>query len=178
MQTEFSAPKIDLRQTALFLCGVAALAGIWFVLWMWFLLMTEGWLVPWDTTSIRPPVGSLVRTINDFFEVAPGGYLPATLFVLADASIFVWRFRRVGNRMLLPFFFAISNLAFGVLATVLAILSHQLPNLWLPQPRPEFDAGFHLTWPAIASTAILVTILFTVQLKWSLSFRPGKFFAK
>lgn len=174
MQAEFSIPRIDFRKAALFLCGIIALAGTWFFLWVWFAAMTEGWLVPWDTAPGCPPVGTLARTINDFFEVAPGAYLPATLFVLADAGILALRLRRDGNRAIWPFFFAVSNLAFGVLATILAIFSHQLPNLWLPQPRPEFDTGFHRTWPAIAITTILITVLFTVQSKWSLSFRPGK----
>jgi hypothetical protein len=42
------------------------------------LAATEGWLVPWDCVhvSLRPPLGTWERTINDFFEGPPGSFLP------------------------------------------------------------------------------------------------------
>jgi hypothetical protein len=49
--------------------------------------------------------------------------------------------------------------------TVLGILAHQLPDLWLPKPRPPIDVGYHRTWPALLVTVVLLVILFLVQSK-------------
>jgi len=172
MKAEFIPSQIEFRKTVLFFCGIIALVGTWFFLWIWLAAATEGWLVPWDTAPGRPPVGTIARTVNDFFEVAPGAILPSTFFVLVSAILFVLRFTRTGNKVSLLFFFAVSNFIFGVLAILLTSVAHQLPHLWLSQPRPRLDIGFHQTWPAIVITAILIIFLFAVQLRWSLSLRP------
>jgi len=35
--------------------------------------------------------------------------------------------------------------------------------LWLPQPRPPVDVGYHRTWPDILITGVLLGLLFWVQ---------------
>ena len=150
----------------------------WLFLGLWLAAMTEGWLVPWDSAPGRPPIGISARTINDFFEGTPGAILPCTLFVLASASIFALRLTRSDRRTQLPLFFAVSNLILVVVATLVAIFAHQLPDLWLSQPRPTPDLGFHQTWPAIVMTSILLTSLLVAQCKWRLPAgleRPKRF---
>ncbi len=169
MKTEIISPKINFRKIVLFFCGVIGLVGTWFFLWILLAAATEGWLVPWDTVPGRPPLGTIARTINDFFEIAPGAVLPSTFFVLVSLVVFLLRFTRSDNKVSLLFFFAASNFVFGVLVILLASFSLQLPNLWLSQPRPRFDTGFHQTWPAIVITVILVMFLFALQLRWNLS---------
>jgi hypothetical protein len=61
--------------------AVGLLLFSWFACYLWIMAMTEGWGAPWDTTSIRPPVGHWQRTINDFFESGVGMFLPTVIFL-------------------------------------------------------------------------------------------------
>ena len=160
---------------ALTLAGGALLLLLtWCLAWVWCMAMTEGWLAPWDTAPVRPPLGTWTRAINDYFETSPGAYLPATLFVGANALWLAVCLRRATNKSWLLFVFAITNFIFVIVATFGAILAHQLPDLWLPQPRPLFDFGFHRTWPAIVTTVAWVLVLFRLQGRWSFNFANKK----
>lgn len=157
----------ELKKTEVFIGGTLLLVGTWCLLFMFTAAMTEGWLAPWDTVPVefRPPVGSWQRSLDDFFEAWPGAILPGIVVVLVSASIFVIRTVRTMNRVLLPLAFAATNFIFILVDSFLATLAHRLPNLWLPQPRPSIDAGYHRTWPAILVTTILLIILLLVQSK-------------
>ncbi len=148
---------------AVFIGGLVLLAGTWFFLFIWIAAMTEGTLAPWDVAPGRPPLGTFERSLNDFFEGAPGVYLPAALVIAASACLFIARLTRPDNKTWLPLEFAATNLAFVVAFTILAIPLHYLPNLWLPQPRPAIDAGYHRTWTGILAEAILLLVLLRVQ---------------
>ena len=65
----------------------------------------------------------------------------------------------------LPSAFAIANVAFLLIGFVFVsvTLSNRLPDLWLPQPRPPVDVGYHRTWPDILVTGVLLGLLFWVQ---------------
>jgi hypothetical protein len=73
-------------------------------------------------------------------------------------------FRDINNvRGKLPLAFAITNLAFLLVGFVSVILGNRLPDLWLPQPRPPVDVGYHRTWPDVLITGVLLGLLFWVQ---------------
>jgi len=57
----------------------------------------------------------------------------------------------------------ITNLAFLLVGFVSVILGNHLPDLWLPQPRPPVDVGYHRTWLDILITGVLLGLLFWVQ---------------
>lgn len=150
---------------AVFVGGLALLTLTWFFLFLWLAAMTEGWLAPWDVAPGRPPLGTLARSLNDFFEGAPGVYLLAALVIIVSAGLFVARLSRPGDKTWLPLEFAAENVAFVLAVGMLANVAHQLPNLWLPQPRPAMDVGYRRTWPALVIMATLLFVLLRVQYK-------------
>lgn len=155
----------NLKKAVVFGSGTLLLVGTWCFLFVWIAAMTEGWLVPWDCIGPpeRPPLGTWARTVNDFFEVPPGSILPGVVFIVASASIFVARTARTTNRALLPWAFAATNVIFFLVDSYLVMGAHQLPDLWLLEPRPPLDVGYHRTWPAILVTGVLLVVLFLVQ---------------
>jgi hypothetical protein len=164
-QTVNKRVKWPAQKAGLFLGGTLFLAGTWYFLFLWIMGMTEGWLVPWDVVPGRPPLGTWQRTVNDFFEHPPGAILPAVVVITMSASIFVVKVAQARRKAWLPLTFAATNLIFMLADTVLAILAHQLPDLWLPKPRPPIDVGYHRTWPALVLTVVLLAILFLAQAK-------------
>ncbi len=167
METQVLDERVrwDLKKTEVFIGGTLLLVGTWCLLFMSIAAMTEGWLAPWDTVPVefRPPVGSWQRSLNDFFEAWPGAILPGVVVILVSVSIFVVRNVRTMNKALMPLAFAVTNFIFILVDLFLATLAHQLPNLWLPQPRPSIDVGYHRTWHAMLVTTILLTTLLLVQ---------------
>lgn len=157
----------NLKKAVAFGGGTLLLVGTWCFLGLMILAATEGSLVPWDCicASERPPLGTWERTVNDFFEVLPGSILPGSVFIVVSASVFVARVARTKNRVLLPWSFAATNVIFFLVDSFLVIRAHQLSDLWLPQPRPPLDVGYHRTWPAILVWSVLLVVLFVVQSK-------------
>jgi hypothetical protein len=155
----------NMRQRAAFTGGTAVLVVIWCFLFLWMAAMTEGWLAPWDCVdiSLRPPVGTWHRTVNDFFEGPPGFSLPPVAFVAIGATIFAAGAVRSAKRPLLPWAFAGTYAMFFLVQIILVPLADRLPDLWLPQPRPALDVGYYRTWRAILATAALALALFLVQ---------------
>jgi|GEM_PF-2354364 len=186
MKRKFSLKQVRFQQVAIFLCGVAFLIGTWKFLWFVFAFLTECLLVPWDDLGDRPPVGTLARTINDFFEGSPGDYIPSTVFTVANVSLFLLQFRYTTNKVLLPFVFAITNLLFFLITLLLLFannlfsysLTNILTSLGLLAPSPINDVGFHLTAPGILTVPILVILLFFVQTKLSILLPRGRGFIK
>jgi hypothetical protein len=169
MNSQFAnETRWDLKRVALLVSGIILLSGTWYALFRFIAGVTEGWLAPWDTWP-HPPLGTWERTVNDFFETYPGAFLPSSAVILASAALFVLRMTRSEDKVLLPWLFAVTNLLFIVVDAVLAIFAHQLPNLWLPQPRPEIDIGYHYTWPAFVVTVFLLILLFIAQARLKLA---------
>lgn len=136
--------------------------------------MTESWLVPWDLWGepVRPPVGTFSRSVNDFFESGLGSYLPALIITVVSLSLFIVKATFLKRkRILLPWLFAISNFIFLLSSLVLAFVGWQLGDLWLSQPRPEIDLGYHRTWPMIVMTMILLAFLLITQARVNLDWR-------
>jgi hypothetical protein len=148
-----------------FVSGMVLLVGTWFLISFFMLAATEGWLVPWDCVhvSLRPPLGTWERTINDFFEGPPGSFLPALGFMLVSVATFLAGTLRTRRRVLLPGALAVTNLAFVLADILLLDVADRLPILRLPEPRPAIDVGYYRTWPAILISTVLVGVLFIVQ---------------
>ena len=130
-------------------------------------LVTEGWLAPWSQAPdrLRPPVGTWQRTINDIFDGPPWAALPAWLVLAASLILFVRRVRGSQERGPLPLEFATLNVLFVLADLVLVVPAHLLVELFLEQPRPEADFGYHQTWLAVVVTAGLLGALFRAQAK-------------
>lgn len=143
--------------------GCLLLIITWYVIALMVTAGTEGWLAPWDTQRFRPPLGTWERTVNDFFEGAPGSLLPALIVILMSLVFYMYGLSQSKNKEILTWKFAVTNLFFIILDALLVIWSRRLLYLWLPQPRPRINVGYHLTWPAILVTIVLVGILITTQ---------------
>ncbi|NIN96545.1 MAG: hypothetical protein GTO49_16560 [Anaerolineae bacterium] len=163
----YSMVRCKLPGRAVFIGGTVLLVGTWALISFFMLGATEGWLVPWDCVhvSLRPPLGTWARTINDFFEGPPGSFLPALGFVLVSVALFLVATLRTRRRTLLPGALAVTNLAFVLADILLLDVADRLPILRLPERRPAIDVGYYRTWPAFLITAVLVGLLFAVQLR-------------
>lgn len=156
-------------QISLSVGGMIVLAWTWYVLFWCMTLRTEALLAPWDMWgNLAPPPGDWQRHLNDFFNQEPHYYLPGLTAVGVSMGLFLVRLIRLherAKRLWLPLFFAVTNLAFLVVIFLSIIPLNDLPTLWLPQPRPSIDVGYHRTWPAMLATTILLLALFVAQYK-------------
>ncbi len=158
----------------IFAVGIILLIGTWYLLYLWLMAITESWLVPWDTWSepVRPLLGTPDRAVNDFFESGWGSYLPALIIIIASLGLFMVKtvFFKT-QQTSLPWLFAISNFVFLLSSLMLSSIGWQLADLWLSQPRPNIDVGYHRTWPMIVMEVILSALLLTIQAKANINWR-------
>lgn len=130
-------------KTLMFASGCVALCVAWQFLFVFVAAFTEIFLVPWDTAGTPPPLGTLARTVNDFFEAPPGALLPSWL-TLAGSMWLLLRALRSGRTLAWqPWRFAL--LAFGYVAMGMLVMAVGigLNNLILPFPPNGDDPGFH-----------------------------------
>lgn len=165
-----------LGRTVLFAAVTLLLVGSWYVLLVLLRLKTIDLLAPYADCPLRPellpgipprpPFGTWQRSLNDLFERAPGSYLPGVLLVASTAvPLLRTAFRRKATvRLLLGL--AASNLLFLFLYAIAEEPALRLPLLWLPQPRPSSDLGYHRTWPGIVLLVVLSALL--ISLQWQL----------
>ncbi len=141
----------------------------WFVLFLHAEWFTGSALVPYENRPAfaqpnnpfppKPPRGTWERAVNDFFEHRPGRCVPGGVVVAGSAIMLVATLprRKVTPGLLLAL--AATNLIFVVFYAFAAPAMRQLPLLWLPQPRSEYDAGYHRTWPEILLFVVLSALL-------------------
>lgn len=160
-----SRTRENAQQALIFATGAVLLLLTWVNLYAWIRLMTQVWLAPWCPLPVsqQPPVGTWQRTLNDYFVRLPGAVLPAIVVLATSALLFLTRLVRDRSRAFLPLEFAALNLSFIVAEVVLVLVAHWLPDLWLPQPRPSLDIGYHRTWPETVATTCLLLVLLTAQ---------------
>lgn len=153
---------------SLFAGGVAAgiLVFSWCVYYVWMMALTEGWGAPWDTAPIRPPAGDWQRTLNDFFEAAPGMYLPTVVFLGASGLLFLLTLVRTRAFRITSFTFGITNLI--ALAALMALVipmqiflirtpAHLTPQDW------SYWGDFTREWPLTLVALIVFAGLFIIQ---------------
>lgn len=152
---------------SLLIVGILALLLTWYLLFWFMALTTERVLAPWDQwAGFAPPKGAWQRQLNDFFSQDTNAFRAALVVVGISVLLFLTRVLRTANnevRTRLPLVFAIANLAFLVTGFLSIFLVTRLPDLWLSQPRPSVEVGYHRTWPDILMTGVLLGLLFWVQ---------------
>lgn len=138
--------------------AIALLALSWAVLFFLWMLLTELILVPWDTAVERPAVGTLARTINDFFEASPGAYVLPTIVL----ALSLWlTFPALRRRLSTAYNFAAINFACVGLSIIFFTLSALVNNnLLFPYPPVLYDPnyiGYHRSvLPALVALAVLM----------------------
>lgn len=167
VEAEEGAAILGGSSVSLLIGGIFALVLTWYLLF-WFITLTTGRvLAPWDQwAGFAPPTGTWQHQLNDFFSQDTNQYLAALVIVGISVILLLAGMLRAANndvRIRLPLVFAVTNLAFLVTGFLSIFLVNRLPDLWLPQPRPSVDVGYHRTWPDILITGVLLGLLFWVQ---------------
>lgn len=142
--------------------AIGLLIVSWFFAYIWLMALTEGVLVPWDTTTIRPPHGNWQRTVNDFFEAGIGAYLPSLTFLVVNAALFTWGARRAKRIAWLATAFALTNVGAFVLLLPLSLALQSFVHATPPQLRPDdwrYLGDFARTWPLVVVGIAMVVAL-------------------
>ncbi|MDI7277628.1 MAG: hypothetical protein QME94_16745 [Anaerolineae bacterium] len=142
------------------------LVASWCCLFLLLALKSRELLAPWADAWPGMPLpmrGTWERTLNDFCKRAPGMYLPGALLVGSSTVLFLQGITRARLRAIVPLAFLGTNLLFLVAYTVLQGRAYLLPDLWLPQPRPGSDVGYHRTWPELVLHAVSGALLVWAQ---------------
>lgn len=86
-------------------------------------------LVPWDTTNVRPPVGTWQRSLNDFFEVPHGEYMVFAIVGLLVGGIIL---RTLWHRWESAMRIVVANLIALVGMPIVLIVVFGIQNLFFP----------------------------------------------
>jgi hypothetical protein len=147
--------------------GSIVLIITWYLLF-WFMTLMAGRLAPWDLWGAWAPAeGTWQRQLNDFFTQTSNANGLAIIVVGISIGLFligVCRVTRHDQWATLLSTFAVANLAFLAIEFLFVLfVADHLPDLWLPQPRPSVDVGYHRTWPSALVTLILLGALYWHQ---------------
>lgn len=163
LQSRFSFKMLHHIGNAL---AIGMLIFSWFACYLWIMGMTEGWGAPWDTTSIRPPIGHWQRAINDFFESGIGVYLPTIVFLAISFLLYIRalvRTRSVGTTSLV---FGFTNLVALIVLLAIAIVVQifliRTPAYLTPQDW-SYWGDFRREWPLTLMALLLFAGLFSIQ---------------
>jgi hypothetical protein len=129
-------------KTLLTLTGLAALGGVWLFMFLWMIVYSSIFLVPWDATFTRPPEGTLAQLANDFFD-GPGMSILSFVVLAVNATLFARAVRAGAETTTLPWKFAIAGVVFVAGSFALVTLGIQLGAFVWPFPVGRSDPGFH-----------------------------------
>ena len=145
-----------------FLLGVILLLGTWVVLYWAESFFTESHLVGYYccvSEQDLPAIGTLERTISDFFRISPGKHLPSLLFVSINASIFASRVLKARGKVWLPFLFVLFNALYLALDFWLVSVSWSISSR-IVGPLTSAYKGYHRTWYGIVLHLLLWGVFF------------------
>ncbi len=161
--TSFRRNESEINKPLLFVIGVLVLLGTWTVLYWWESVFTESHLVGYYccvSEQDLPAIGTMERTLSDFFRASPGKQFPGLLFLVTCAAIFVIGPRRARDEYWwLPFLFSVFNILYFGASLVLVELSWSFSNS-LVGPKTGAYAGYHRTWFGIALHITLWGVFF------------------
>lgn len=156
----------QLRQKGGDLLAIGVLIFSWYVCYLWIMGMTEGWGAPWDTTTIRPPVGHWQRSLNDFFESGPGAYLPTIIFLATSIMLYITTLIYMRHVRSTSFVFGITNFA-ALIALVAIVTPMQVFLIRTPAHLTSEDwlywGDFTREWPLTVVALMLCVTLFLIQ---------------
>ena len=146
--------------------AIGLLIFSWFACYLWIMGLTEGWGAPWDTTSIRPPVGHWQRTINDFFESGIGVYLPTVVFLAISFMLYTRTLVRTQAVRTTSLVFGVTNLVALIALTAIVIPVQifliRTPTYLTPEDW-SYWGDFRREWPLTLIALLLFTGLFLIQ---------------
>lgn len=129
------------------------LSVCWLAIFFVLTFITELTLAPWDTAIHRPEVGTWQRTLNDFFETAPGYYAISIPLTLLCMVLTVLTFRRnptLINRLLLI------HLAFAPILVAMWMGAVFVNNAVYPYPPVLYDPNYRGYYRSVIPLAAVV----------------------
>ena len=163
LQSQFSLKMLHRIGNVL---AIGILIFSWFACYLWIMGMTEGWGAPWDTTSIRPPIGHWQRTINDFFESGIGVYLPTAVFLAISLLLYTRTLVRTQAVRTTSLVFGVTNLV-ALIALIVIVIPIQTFLIRTPAYLTPKDwsywGDFRREWPLTLIALLLFTGLFLIQ---------------
>ena len=146
--------------------AIGVLIFSWCACYLWIMALTEGWGAPWDTTSIRPPIGHWQRTINDFFESGIGAYLPMAIFLVISGLLYILTLVRTQSVRTTSLVFGVTNFI-ALVALIVIVIPIQIFLVRTPTHLTPEDwsywGDFRREWPLTLVALVLFTGLFLVQ---------------
>lgn len=168
----------SLSRGLLFGFSFAILILTWYAMFVFVTLRLGGTLVPWEMWGAQLPAsGSWEQTVNDLFRSTAVRSVCATIAISPSVVAFCFAVRQQTSRFArqwLPAAFAITNIGFIILLIATVPLANWFADIWLPQPRPQIDVGYHRTWLGFVFLCVLLTLLYIVQIKLGRQFRRLK----
>lgn len=155
--------------------SITVLALTWLLLFFLMMFFAELILVPWDTAIDQPALGTLARTVNDFFDTFPGSWSVPALLILSSIWLTLPLLRRHPSASLK---LIATNLIFiGVLFltfTFAAILN----NLIFPYPPVMYDPNYHgyhrSVLPGLVMLSVCVAwLLWQRRIRQTTTFTPS-----
>ena len=140
-----------------YLLSIVLLLATWGALYWSEALFTESHLVGYYccvSEQDLPAIGTLERTLSDFFGTSLGKHLPSLLFISIIAAIFLRGMRKKRGNVWLPFLFVLLGLLYLVVDFWLINISWSISNS-LVGPQTSAYKGYHRTWYGIALHLIL-----------------------
>jgi hypothetical protein len=144
-----NTPKHILSLTLLL--GIILVLCSWIVLYWAEALFTESHLVGYYCCASEqdlPAIGTLERTLSDFFRAFPGKHLVSLLFIWLNANFFVKGMLKTRRKAWLPFLFVLFNVLYLALDFWLASLSWSISDRMVG-PLTSVYKGYHRTWYGI-----------------------------
>lgn len=163
LQSQFSLKMLHRIGNVL---AIGVLIFSWFACYLWIMGMTEGWGAPWDTTTIRPPIGHWQRTINDFFESGIGVYLPTAGFLAISLLLYTRTLVRTRAVRTTSLVFGVTNLValIGLIVIVIPIQIFLIRTpAYLTPENWSYWGDFRREWPLTLIALLLFTGLFLIQ---------------
>lgn len=145
------------RQVLPFCLGILFLIGTWDIIFASEALFAESHLASYYcclTPQELQKIGTLERTVSEFFHAFPGEGLPGVLFISANLAIFVSAWRKTPKASWLPFVFVLFNFLYVLVDFAAIALSWTISNAIVgPQITPY--KGYYRTWYGIVLHFVL-----------------------
>lgn len=142
--------------------GTLLLVGTWVAMYWSESLFTESHLVGYYCcveAQDLPAVGTVERTLSDFFRASPGRHLVPLILVGANGGLFASRILKARQKAWLPFLFVLLNVVYLLAGFRLVEVSWAISE-WVVGPVTGAYRGYDRTWYGIVWHCILWGIFF------------------
>lgn len=143
--------------------GVLLLLLTLYMLHTWLLMiLVEGGLAPWDYGFEKPPTRDWQFVVNHYFTGPPGENTPSLVVFSIMAILLIVRCIRDKN-VFVPLEFGLLNIGFVLGGALIATVVMSVYRPLIGFVTPTQHQGFHVTWPNIVISILILLSLFYSQ---------------